>query len=180
MSRKTQPIARPAAPKRKRGQHGTVKLRPAGTLKDAILQLVEACGGHVRAAEICEVSKGTVQRWTDADGECANVFPGVNKIRVLENTCDDLIVTRFLAAEGGNALVKIVEPKRASQLLSVMAGEAGGEVGDVMRAVANAMADDGEISKREAGPIIREIHEAMAALAAALRFAMSVRDGEQS
>lgn len=180
MSRTSKPVARSAVVKRKRGQHGTVKIRPAGTLKDAVLQLVEANGGHVRAGEIAEVTKGSVQRWTDADGEAASVFPGVNKVRLLESACDDPHVTRFLAAEAGFALVRVSHAGEAVAALNMMAVSAGGEMGDVLRSVANAMADDGTIDGREAGAIIREIDEAMSALAAARAFAMQIRNGGRS
>ncbi len=173
--RKSKPVARPAPVRRGRGQHGTIKPRPAGTLKGAVLQLVDACGGHVRSAEIAEVTKGSVQRWTDADGETAGVFPGVNKVRLLEAAADDPIVTRFLAAEAGFALVKVGEGSDFVSALNVMAAMAGGEMGDVLRSVANAMADDGTIDPREAGLIIRETDEAMAKLAALRATAMQIR-----
>lgn len=176
-ARGSKPIARPAPVRRKRGQHGAIKPRPAGTLKDAVLQLVDANGGHVRSADITETVKGTVQRWTDADGDTASVFPGVNKVRLLEAAADDPIVTRFLATEAGYALVKVLEPQRASEAIAVMAAVAGGEVGDVMRAVADAMQDDGHIDAREAGRIIKEIDEAMGALMAARSWVSAFRNG---
>lgn len=181
MPRPPKPVIRPApggaSRPRKRGEHGAVKPRPAGTLKDAVLQLVDANGGHVRAGEIAEVTKGTVQRWTDADGECAGVFPGVNKVRLLERAAADPSVTRFLAAEAGFALVKVLEPQRAAEAIAVMAALAGGEVGDVMRAVSDAMQDDGRIDAREAGRIIKEIDEAMSALMAARGWVSAFRSG---
>jgi len=167
------------AGKRARGQHGAVKPRPPGTLKAAILELVEGVGGHIHAGEIAETTKGTVQRWTDADGEAASVYPGVQKIRALEASFvargGEPLVTRFLAHEAGFALVRT---ECASALaLQLMAALAGGEMGDVMRAVHDAMADDGALSAGEAGRIVTEVDEAMRALAGVRAAAARVRDG---
>lgn len=184
--RASKPVARPEAKNmvrtadgasraRKRGEHGTMKVRPAGTLKSAILGLVEANGGCVRAGEVTETTKGNVQRWTDPDGETASTFPGVNKIRLLEASCGEPIVTRWMAAESGHVLVRMLASPQAA--ISVLAGLAGGEMGDVLRAVANAIEDDGELSPTEAGQIIKEIDEVLSALAAARAVAVAVRDG---
>lgn len=167
------------ASQRLRGQHGAVKRRPPGTLKAALLELVEGLGGHIRSGEIAETTKGTVQRWTDADGEAAGVYPGVQKIRVLEAAYaakgGEPVVTRFLAHEAGYALVRV--EGRSALALQLMAALAGGEMGDVMRAIHDAMADDGALSPAEAGRIVAEADEAMSALAGVRASAARVRDG---
>lgn len=162
-----------AAP-RGRGQHGAVKARPAGTLKQAILLLVEAVGGHVRAAEICECSKGHVQRWTDPDGDCASVLPPVHKIRALEAVAGDPIVTRFLAAEAGHALVSVQSDPEVA--LGVLLALAAGEGAEVLKVGADALRD-GVLTAKEAGRLVPEIDDAMRAFAALRVLACAKRDG---
>lgn len=161
--------------KRKPGSHGAVKPRPAGTLKAAVSELIDAVGQHDRAGEICEVSKGQVQRWTDPDGEAADRYPGVQKIRALEAAAGEPIVTRFLAAEAGYVLVK---PEGVStQSLPLLTSLLAGEIGDVLRAIADGTADDGKLDAREAGRLADEILQAMGVLASAYAVASSLRDG---
>ncbi|BCW88017.1 hypothetical protein sos41_11550 [Alphaproteobacteria bacterium SO-S41] len=168
--------------KRTRGQHGAAKPRPPGTLKAAVLQIVDAIGGCPKAGELTETTKGTWQRMTDPDGDNANVYPGVNKIRALEAhhvaQGGEPIVTRFMAAEVGYALIKI-EP-HTPKALQLLAGLAGGEMGDLMRAICDAFADDGQLSPSEAGRIVKEGHEVLGAVAAAIAVAMRVRDGGEA
>lgn len=158
-----------------RGAHGFVKPRPAGTLKDAILALVERLGGAIRAGEIAEVTKGQVQRWTDPDSDNAAVFPSAGKVRLLEAAAGEPVVTRFLAAEAGFVLVPA--SGEMGPALPVLAALAAGEFGDVLRAIADGTAGDGALSPAEAGRVIKEIDEALAALAAARAFAAAARDG---
>lgn len=162
-----------AKPKRLPGSHGAVKPRPAGTLKAAVLELVEAVGGHVRAAEIVEASKGHVQRWTDPDGEAAGVLPGVGKIRTLERAAGDPVVTRFLAAEAGHALMPMGQS--ASETIAVLLALSAGEIADVLRAGAEAMRD-GHVSRAEAMEMLPEIDQAMRALGALRAYVVDLRD----
>ncbi len=161
------------APKRLPGSHGAVKPRPAGTLKAAVLELVDAVGGHVRAAEIVETSKGHVQRWTDPDGESAGVLPSVGKIRLLERAAGEPVVTRFLAAEAGHALMPMGQS--TAETIAVLLALSAGEIADVLRAGAEAMRD-GHVSRREAVEMLPEIDQAMRALGALRGYIAGLRD----
>lgn len=170
-------MSAPVPPKRTHGQHGAAKPRPPGTLKAAVLALVDDLGGHIPAGEIAGNKKGHVQRWTDPDN--GGDFPGVHKVRALEAAAvakgHAPSVTRFLAAEAGFALIKI-EPS-LPKALQLMGALLAGEFGDLLRALSDATADDGRISPEEAGPIIKEGHELLGAVAAVMAVAMRARDG---
>lgn len=152
-----------APARRKQGGHGVVKPRPAGTLKGAITALADALGGHVRTAEIAECSKGHVQRWTDPDGETAGTSPPVHKVRLMEAAAGDPIVTRFLAAEAGFALIPL--NGAGASTIAVLSALAAGGAADLWRATADALGD-GVIDAREAGDIVRAADASLQAIGA--------------
>jgi len=138
------------------------KSRPAGTLKNAVHELVDGFGGQIRAAAFLEVSKTTVQKWTDPDGENADIHISAHRVWQLESAARNPVVTQWLAAEAGCALLHLppggLPDAWADDLAVVMR-----EVADVVRQVAGDLAD-GRIDRP--GEAIREIDEAMGALAA--------------
>ncbi len=79
-----------------------------------------------------------------------------------------------LGSRGGgqHRELRTQDAEGAGQVLETVAG---GEMGDVLRSVANAMADDGTIDAREAGLIIRAVDDCMAKLAALRATAMQIR-----
>jgi hypothetical protein len=85
------------------------------------------------------------------------------------------VVTRFLAAEAGHALMPM-EGDRAATICVLLALSAG-EIADVLRAGAEAMRD-GHVSRREAVQMLPEIDQAMRALGALRGFVAGLRDGE--
>jgi hypothetical protein len=170
--------ARPVKPARKPGSHPASKPRAAGTLKAATLALVEAAAGPgsamERAAELAEVARSTVQRWTDPDGECAAITIPAGKVRALEAAAGDPIVTRFLAHEAGCALVPLTLGDEDA--LAVLTGLAAGQSGRVFERIARGLAD-GRLDPREAAEAKGQVDQALAAFAR-LRALLDALDGD--
>lgn len=154
------------------------KPRQPASLKDAVSDLVTACGGAPRAADVARVGKGQLFRYTDDSEDNADRHMPVDVVRALEGLCGDPVVTRFLAAEAGAVLLMVGQrPVDLSGEWSVRLSTLAKETSDVFGKFALALAD-GRIGRREAGEAIEEIDEAMAQLAdlrAALR---AIADGE--
>ncbi len=140
------------------------KPRPAGSLKQAVTELIQAVGGLERAATLSRVSTTSLQKYADPDSE--RQMP-VDVVGALEAAAGQPIVTTFLAAELGCA-VESVGAGDAIDLGADMA-TAMREAADVMQAGADALAD-GVIEPHEAGRIVRETDQALQAM-------QKVRDG---
>lgn len=67
-------------------------------LKAAMRDLIAACGGIERTADIAMLGKSTVGRWQDAD---AKDFPNVATVAALEAECGNALVSRALADLAG-------------------------------------------------------------------------------
>jgi len=153
------------------------KPRRAATLKAATSDLVTACGGQPAAADLLQVSKGTVFKWTDEDGENADRSITAHAVRLLEARAGQPIVTRFLAAEAGCALVPLSAEALDGDWNGDLARSAK-EAGDVLTGFATALAD-GRIDRTEAGPLLKEIDEALSFFAG-LRHRVADRRDEGS
>ncbi len=143
--------------------------RQPGTLKDAVTQLVAACGGLAKAAALARVRRTQIHRYTDpAEPEC---HMPLDIVLALETHCGDPIVTAFMAFESGALLV----PLRAGQS-EAFAGhlaKLGRETGRLYGEACGAL-KDGCHSKAESTKVEREALktvEALAALIADLRAA---------
>jgi hypothetical protein len=161
------------------GSHPASKPRAAGTLKAATLALIEAAAGPgapmERAAELAEVARSTVQRWTDPDGESAAITIPAGKVRVLEAAAGDPIVTRFLAHEAGHALVPLT--LGAEDALAFLSAAALGRTARVFERLADGLAD-GRLDRREAGEAKALTDTALAAFAR-LRALLDQMDGDE-
>lgn len=67
-------------------------------LKAAVRDLVHACGGVERAAELATLGKSTVARWQDAE---LRDFPGIAVVALLEAECGRADVSRAMAELAG-------------------------------------------------------------------------------
>jgi len=123
------------------------KPRPEGTLKEAIARLVYACGGTTRVADLLGLSQSQAQRYTDPMSD-TEMRP--SQIRTLEMACGQPIVTEFLAAESGFALVPMHATNGKS--LPIHMAKVGAAAAKLFEQFAKAM-EDGGIQPREAARI---------------------------
>ncbi|HWJ71911.1 MAG TPA: hypothetical protein VNX29_01980 [Kaistia sp.] len=77
-------------------------------IKAATRDLVAACGGVERAADIVDMSKSEVSRWQSASS-MSSIIP-VDAILALEAECSLAPVTAAMAAINGRALAEGAEP----------------------------------------------------------------------
>ncbi|GAB4368192.1 MAG: hypothetical protein Kow00114_27320 [Kiloniellaceae bacterium] len=140
------------------------KDRAPGRLKDAVCDLVTACGGAPRAADVARVGRAQLFRYGDDSEENAGRHMPVDVVRALEGLCGDPVVTRFLAAEAGAVLLQVPPAAPPGGDWSVRLSALAKETSDVFGRFAAALAD-GRISPREAGETIEEIDQAMTRLA---------------
>ena len=161
------------------------KPRPAATLKAATNDLVTAVGGQAAAADELGQTKGTVFRWTDDSEDNAHRSIPAQAIRTLERVAvaDGAapIVTQFLAAEAGFALVRLSPATLASDWnaeLARLASEASDVIGGVAKALSNPPV--GRVLPAEAGALVVEIDQACAVFAALRQRVTALRDGRET
>ncbi len=151
------------------------KPRVPSSIKDAQTQLVDACGGADKAAVLCRVGRATLHKYTDPDGDHEIVHMPLDVAHALEAHCRRPIVSTFLAHELGFKLVALDAPA-VGDMLTTMA-HAAKESSDVFAEITEDL-KDGHLSANEAGRIIREADEAMAAMQAVADVARPFRDGK--
>lgn len=147
---------------------GGYKARPAGSLKAAQARLVQLSGGQKEAAFLAGRGKSSVFRWTNADGENADESMPLHIMARLERLAGEPVVTRWLAANMGCALLEL-ETHGSARLDGDLAA-IGAEVAGLFREYQEAIAPDddtpGRIDPAEAGRMIAALDTAMAAMAA--------------
>lgn len=142
---------------------GGYKLREPGSLKDAVTQLVQSCGGQKRASELCRVSLAQINRYTDDSEEHRFVHMPVDIVALLEAQCGDAIVTRYLALAANGLFVPL--PKGGDAPYAKLLATIGREQGRLFCEACTALGD-GKMSSKEAGRVTREAMRLAAALAA--------------
>ncbi|MGL4963164.1 MAG: hypothetical protein ACRC67_18175 [Inquilinus sp.] len=141
------------------------KPRPRGTLKAAVLRLVDVVGGVVRASELLGRGKSQVYRYTD-DAEPDEIT--ARQVLVLEAAARVPAVTEFLAAEQGFVLLPIAsggEDENLALDYVVIAQTAQGAFAGFARAIA----DDGQVDQVEAGALIADLDMVIGAALTARR-----------
>jgi hypothetical protein len=153
---------------------GPYKKRPAGSMKAAVAELVTLVGGLDRAAELLQRSRSQVARYTDAAE--ADVWPGIDQIRILESVAGEPIVTEFLAHEQWAMLLRLplgeVNPPAADM------AQIAERASDLFQAYGEVLRNDGAVDNAEAGRLIQEIDEMLRAGMTARRHLVAVRDQE--
>lgn len=153
------------------------KPRPAGTLKEALAELVTAAGGNVRAAELLRTSASQVQRYTDPAEP--DYCMRVDQVRALEAATGRAIVTEFLAREAGGVLLPI-ETAGLGALGAEIAATAQ-EIAEMFGAFAEIQSDaseaGAEVTANEAGRAVAEIDDVFEKIAAVRAWFVSIRDG---
>jgi hypothetical protein len=155
---------------------GPYKPRPAGSLKAAVSALVAAAGGLDRAAERTRLSRSRIHACTD-DAERDRHLP-VDVLLALELQAGAPVVTRYLAAEQGCALLELAAP--AGVPLSAETARLAGEVAEFFQALSRDLSDDHRIDGREAGGLLAELDDILVAAAAVRAGLVSIRDEDCS
>lgn len=120
-------------------------------IKAATRDLVNACGGIERAAEIAMVGKSTVGRWQHAGEEDIVPLPAV---LALEADCDRPYVTRVMADLNGRGLTDPEASREAAGCLMAQHNSLMGEFTALTTEVLAAKAD-GHVSPAEAEMVDR-------------------------
>jgi hypothetical protein len=155
----------------------TYKPRPPATLGSATEALINACGGPSAAADLpgCRVGRKQLFNYTDDEEDNADKWMPADIVRALERHAGDPILTRFLAAESGHALIPLMLDVDIMALPPQVA-RAAKEAAEVFGAMAIDLAD-GTVTAREAGRTIEEIDDALKAFGALRGELMAIRDG---
>ncbi len=142
-----------------------------GDLKSAMRALLHACGGEVRAADQCRVSKSTLSEYGNPAHENRQV--PVDVALALEKASGALPVTEHLASEHGCILLRLPDSEAGPAWIEHLAA-IGREAGDVFSRTGEFLADDGDIDEREAPHLLRELDELLA-VTASMRAAVRAR-----
>lgn len=152
---------------------GRIKGRTPASLKDAYSQLVDTCGGDVRAANIAQRSKSQIQRYTD-EAEPDIQMPA-SVVIALETACSEPIVTRFMALATGHVLLN-TSAKDDGPLAQDLAA-VGREMARLFEEVGAAMAD-GVIEPGEAAQIEARAMDGVNALVSVIAETRRIRRGQ--
>lgn len=129
------------------------KPRRPGTLKAAVADLIECCGGLQRAAEVARVSRSQLFRYSNDSEDDANTHMPADIVAALERYCGHPVVTEWLAAEASCTLLAIqVSPSDADTIPKDVAGVAS-STSRLCAEFAAAYAD-GKIDAAEAGAMM--------------------------
>lgn len=146
--------------------------REPASLKEAVTDLVTACGGQDRAAALTRVSPSQIQRYTAPDQHDYQMPADV--VQALEMACGKPLVTRFLAMATGNVLIS-TGPGDGLPLSADM-GAFGRDAASMFEEFSRAMAD-GKIEAREAADIERRAFAVIDAAASVIAECRRIRKG---
>lgn len=128
------------------------KLRRPGSLKAAVAELIEQCGGLQRAAEIARVSRSQLFRYSNDSEDDANTHMPADIVAALERYSGHPAVTEWLAAEAACTLLVIaVDPAKESIPQDV--AEIAQHASQLFAEFATAFTD-GSIDAAEAGKML--------------------------
>lgn len=116
------------------------------TLKAAFRRLVDACGGCESAAAVTRASFQTLSKYGRPQEP---VYAPVDVIADLEADAGDPLVSRVLAGLTGHVLVRLPEGVDGAGRWHGHIADVAQGMGEVVRRLGDALADDGEISPRE-------------------------------
>ncbi|MBP2301272.1 phage regulatory CII family protein [Azospirillum picis] len=81
--------------------------RRPGTLKAAVADLIERCGGFARSAELARVSRSQLFRYSNDSEDDASTHMPADIVAALERYCSTPVVTEWLAAEATCTLLRV-------------------------------------------------------------------------
>lgn len=124
-------------------------------IKAATRDLVKACGGVERAADIARVGKSTVQRWYSPKDE--DIIP-ISAVLSLEADCDMPFVTQIMADLNGRSLSDNDQVPDAAGCITTGHNKLMGKLVELTTEVVAAKAD-GVVTPTEAEVIDRKTAE---------------------
>ncbi|ALG75081.1 hypothetical protein VY88_26495 [Azospirillum thiophilum] len=128
------------------------KHRRPGSLKAAVADLIEHCGGLQRAAEVARVSRSQLFRYSNDSEEDANCHMPADIAAALERYSGQPAVTEWLAVEAGCTLLAVtVEP--AAEAIPKNVAEIAQHASKLFAEFAAAYSD-GAIDAGEAGKML--------------------------
>lgn len=136
------------------------KVRPGGTLKEAEARLIETVGVK-RAADLLGRGRSQIYRYTDPAEPDAHL--GSDQVRILEGATGDPIVTSFLAAEAGCALMDMRDDSVDGDVPRDVAAFA--DRSSALYAAWAQSLSDGALDPSEAGELVAKVDRVMGALA---------------
>jgi hypothetical protein len=134
-----------------------IKPREAGSLKDAVAALIEACGGVSKVR--CRVKKTVLQEYADND-KPARHMP-LDIVQHLEAQCGNPIVTRFLALSNNCLLEQAGD--QAREPTSIVLGRMTEDQGRILAAAAEDVRD-GKLTRTNAEIVLRATDDMVPAL----------------
>lgn len=136
------------------------KARPGGTLKEAEAKLIKAVGVE-RSADLLGRGRSQVYRYTDP-AEVSDHL-GIDQVRILEGAAGDPMVTAFLAAEAGCALMDLRNDTVDGDVPRDVAAFA--DRSSALYAAWAQSLSDGTLDPSEAGELVAKVDRVMGALA---------------
>jgi hypothetical protein len=134
------------------------KPRQAGSLKQAVSGLVDACGGQTQVAVLLNCSAQHVARMTD-DGNKAEMR--MAQVVLLELKCGRRIVTEYLAAEQG-CIIEQIKPS-APAALPIIVGRITTEFAELLSAAAKDC-QAGRLTAVNAANVLSETDDVVSAI----------------
>ena len=142
--------------------------------KKAARTLIEKVGGCEAAALFCRLGKSQLN---DCCNPARPAFMPSDVIADLEEVAGDPSYTRFLATLQAHALVRLPSPDTPETVFSALIARLAKEAGDLMAGVCHDLADDNEVSPREARRRLPDADE-LVRVAVELRAALNARADE--
>jgi len=136
------------------------KVRPGGTLKEAEARLIKTVGVE-RAADLLGRGRSQIYRYTDPAEPDAHL--GADQIRILEGAAGNPIVTGFLAAEAGCAVMDMRDDSVDGDVPRDVAAFA--DRSSALYAAWAQSLSDGTLDPSEAGELVAKVDRVMGALA---------------
>lgn len=162
-------------PKAARGRRQAKQRRP-GSLKKATADLIDAVGGFERAADLSGVSRSRLFGYTDDGEDNAARYINASAVRALEAAADFPVVTAYLAAERGFALLPAGLDADDGQIAAEVARIAENTArffSGMAQALADGVVDPSE-ARREIDSLDRVVGDVMTLRA----HLAAIRDGE--
>lgn len=137
------------------------KIRPIGTLKEAVTTLVKKAGALDAAAAASGVSKSALHRYSDPDHD--RHMP-VNLVEALERIGGRPYVTEYLAAKAHHLLLPLPREESSDARLNIDLAQTGDQVARLCRDWAAALANDDIIDSEEAKVLLKRHQELVTTL----------------
>lgn len=142
--------------------HPTVP-RPPGSLKNATVKLVTACGGTQASADHIEalglrkgMSQSQMHRYGSINPADVDCYMPADIVAALEAHCKQAIVSRYLSLQAGYVLIA-GNPGTGEAITSHLAAMSE-KFGDVIKLTGWALVD-GKVDPDEAAPVIAALQE---------------------